>query len=814
MNMWNAVTQTASASLSALAPEIANGAANAAGDVASHAGPIGVKIETGPLWAMAVPLLPLLGFVLCGLFAAFKVKSKLPAYLTVGVLAASFAVILAIFLQYFMGNESPRVMVTHVYTWLDLSWTNQVTSNGDQHFKASFGFYLDSLTVMWMLFVTFLATMIALYASEYMSHDVGLGYCRFFAAFNLFVFSMASLVMADNLVLMFLGWEGVGLCSYLLIGYFYKRDAAVAAAKKAFIVNRIADLFLLLGLMSVYVAFGTVEYAPLFEMIRAGVDGKGAVLDGTWIEWVIPLLLTIGAFGKSAQIFFYVWLPDAMEGPTPVSALIHAATMVTAGVFLIARMYPLYTIDDARIVLSFVAWSGAITALWAATIEMAIFDIKRVMGYSTISQLGFMFAALGVLAPEGAAFHVFTHAFFKATLFLCVGAVMHGFGGQLDLRKMSGVAWMKGFGIVGIGMFIGSINLSGVPFTAGYFSKDVILAGAFASTPGQIAGSQWIAWILLLTAGMTAYYTFRTFFRVYVGPKEFTPGQDVELIDLGRHPKGESLEHFHTQSGHAHSGHGHSGHGQSGHGQSGHGTVEAMSHGALRDFDPTTEEFDPHPPGAAMKIVMITLMLATIASAALYFVGGTPGVYGGWAGTMVAQSSAAVPLAVHDGPSGAIGAGHGDGHTANGTFLGLDPHKAMYFVSAAVGFIGIAIAAILHGPKGWQGLFLGSRTIAARSRADALVPLFGKVAVYARNKWYVDEIYDALIRNPLKVLARVFSLIDQYVIDGLVNLVGVIPRAVGTVLRPSQNGEIHGYAAGMAGGIAVIIVLVLLVTTM
>ncbi len=754
--------------LGALAPEGAHGASSAVGaghSAAEHAAgaAFGGPVEAGPMWVMMIPILPLIGVFLCGLCAVLKVKSKLPAYLSVGLIGTAFVLVLSLFVNNFMDPASTKVMVSHVYTWFDLHWPAISAQVGEQHFVASFAFYLDSLTIVWMLFVTLLGALIALYASEYMAHDLGLGYCRFFAAFNLFVFSMSCLVMADNLVLMFLGWEGVGLCSYLLIGYFYKKEAAVAAGKKAFIVNRIADLFLVLGLMGIYVAFGTVEYSKVFEMIANGVDGSGHALAGSWVQWVIPLLLAIGAFGKSAQVFFYVWLPDAMEGPTPVSALIHAATMVTAGVFLIARMYPMFTIDDHARVLTMVAWSGGLTAFWAATIGMAHFDIKRIMGYSTVSQLGYMFAGLGLLTSTGAAFHVVTHAFFKATLFLACGAVMHGFAGQLDLRKLSGVRSMKGWQIVGLAMLLGALNLAGFPLLAGFWSKDMILAEGFARMP--LLGA-----LLLVTAGMTAYYTFRAYFRVFEGPQLFEPGDEVHS-----HDSEEAHEAHDAHADKAHDAHAHAGHGDK------------------------HDHFHPHAPGWAINTVLVILMIACIACIPLAFLGSG---HGGWVGDMVHHSTASAMPDTH---------GHEHAHH---TIAGFDPHKAMYFISAIVGILGILIAAYLHGPRGIGGLMIGTRTRADVSpRADALASKLGPIVTWARNKWYVDELYDAILRNPLKVLAKVFHLIDQYVVDGLVNLVGMVPRSIGAILRPSQSGELHGYAAGMAGGIAVLIVLVLIVTT-
>ncbi len=754
----------------------------------------GVEVAGVPV-AWLIPLLPILGVAMMLLCAVARVRTKLPAVLTVACLVAAFGLTLWMYLQHTPGS-GPQV--AQAFTWIGFSWGE----GWGQSFAADFALYVDSLTLLWMLFVTGLSAVIALYASEYMSHDVGPGYIRFFAAFNLFVASMSLLVMGDNLLVMFLGWEGVGLCSYLLIGYFYRRPEAVAAAKKAFIVNRIGDLGLLLGILACFTVFGTVKYSEIFWFIQNNVTPSGEALSDHWSVFVVPALLTCGAFGKSAQLFFFVWLPDAMEGPTPVSALIHAATMVTAGVYLIARMYPLYTADPSLAVLSFVAWAGAITAFWAAILEMAIFDIKRVMGYSTISQLGFMFAGLGVLSPVGASFHTFTHAFFKATLFLGVGAVMHGFGGQLDLRRMSGVMWMRGFGLVGAAMFIGSINLSGVPFTAGFFSKDIILADAFALPSGVITGSTAVAWILLITAGMTAYYTFRTFFRVYTGPKEFTPGTDQELLELGRHPKGTSLEEWHAKHGHGH-GHGHGdGHGHAhGHDEA-HapepGSVEERRFAGAASFDPETEEFEPHPPGTAMKFAIALCMVLAIAAAALYFTGGK----GGWASGMIAESSARVPAAADrlvEARAEQVGPG---------TFFGQDPHTVMYYVSALVGLIGILIAAYLHGPRGWQGLFIGNRERSEVSRADALIPLLGPLVPAARAKWYIDEIYNAIIRVPLLVGAHLLHLIDKLLLDKLlVDGLGSAPRYTGEGLRESQSGVLNGYSVSMALGVGGLVIL-------
>ncbi|MCB9844844.1 MAG: NADH-quinone oxidoreductase subunit L [Phycisphaeraceae bacterium] len=733
----------------------------------------------GAWWMALIPFLPLLSCVLCGLVACVRPirSTKLPAWITVVSLGVSFALMLATYGQQREGWAS-GASVTTAWEWIHLSWGHEP----GQTLIANFGFYMDGLSGLWMLFVTGLGTLIALYASEYMAHDKGLGYCRFFAAFSLFVFSMACLVMGDNLILLYLGWEGVGLCSYLLIGYFYKKPSAVAAAKKAFIMNRIGDLGLALGVMLTFFHFGTVQYAELFPLVQPHIDSlkAGRVEDIPLLVQAIPVLLMIGAFGKSAQLPLYVWLPDAMEGPTPVSALIHAATMVTAGVYLIARTMPLFLVSEWA--LPVVAWVGALTALLAATIGMAQFDIKRIMAYSTVSQLGYMFAGLAFLSSTGAAFHVFTHAFFKATLFLCCGAVMHGFAGQLDLRRLSGVMFMRGWLIVGVAMLVGCLNLSGFPFTAGFFSKDMILAEAFV-TPGY----QLLGWILILTAGLTAYYTFRVFFRVFVGPRLFEPGDEV-----------------HADDDHGHADHAHDGHAPAGDGHSAEPPTPQP-----HDAD---HSFHPHPPGWAINTVLALLAVLSLAAAGAYFIEQDRH---GWVGSMVHDSTAA-QVSIGEGEHAVHAAAfrHDLTHEehAHATLLGMNPHDVMYFVSAIVGVIGILIAAALHGPKGIGGLMIGSRTEAARSRADELLPRLGPIPRWAQHKWFVDEFYEFLIRRPLYVASCIFHLIDALLVDGLVNLFGWLPRRMGKSARRAQSGVLHQYAGQMAGGLVIVLFIVLLLT--
>jgi NADH-quinone oxidoreductase subunit L len=729
--------------LLAQAGEHAAHAPAAAGD-AAHAA-LGAPRGVLPAWAGSLPLFPLLACVLCTLCAIFRVKTKLPAAITVALLALSFVVA---FLNYqnTMAHPGAQAAVVPLFDWINFDWALAHNQTTPAHvLVANFSFYIDPLTCLWMLFVTGLATFIALYASEYMSHDVGAGYCRFFMAFNLFVFSMACLVMGDNLLLLFLGWEGVGLCSYLLIGYFYQRPSAVAAGKKAFIMNRIGDLGLSMGIMLTYVQFGTLEYDKLFPQVAGywHLAVEHRLAEVPFLIQLIPVLFTVGAFGKSAQFPLYVWLPDAMEGPTPVSALIHAATMVTAGVYLVARFFPLYLCSAWA--LDIVAWGGAITALLAATIGMAQFDIKRIMAYSTVSQLGYMFCGLGVYGATGGVGHVFTHAFFKALLFLACGAVMHGFAGQLDLRKLSGLGKMPGWKIVSWTMLVGCLNLAGFPIiTSGFFSKDSIVGGAFAN-----AHTQAIGWILLITAGLTAYYTFRVYFRVFVGPKHYEPGDEL-----------------------------HASHDDHAHGHGDHAPETAADHGH------DAHDFHPHAPGWAINLVLSVLAIGTFL--AIWTVYQLP--KDGWVAHMVNTSTA----------------GAATPEVEEAHFLGMDPHHGALIASIVMAIGGIVAAWWLH---------LAGRTTAATSRADGLIPALGPIPNLAQHKWYVDEIYDFLIVKPLWFLSHILYFVDKLLVDGLVNAFGFMPRAAGGMVRRQQTGVLHDYAVSMAAGITLVVLVVVIISS-
>ncbi|MFP6738777.1 MAG: NADH-quinone oxidoreductase subunit L [Planctomycetota bacterium] len=451
-------------------------------------------------WIFLIPLLPFLGFLVNGLFGR-RLGDR--AVAVIGCAAPSAALVVAIvaFAQVLQGESSTASISQNLWTWIE---------SGE--LKVSFALTIDRLSGIMCLVVTGVGSLIHIYSTGYMKGDSG--YARFFAYLNLFMASMLILVTADNIVLMFLGWEGVGLCSYLLIGFWYKGLANCSAGIKAFVVNRIGDLGFLLGIFAIWAAFSTFEFKEI--NIAAGST------EGTAAFWIC-LLLFIGACGKSAQIPLYVWLPDAMAGPTPVSALIHAATMVTSGVYLLARLGPLF--DAAPEVLAIVATIGALTALLAALIAFSQNDIKKVLAYSTISQLGYMFLAAGMGAYSVAVFHLVTHAFFKALLFLGAGAVIHSLHHEQDMRRMGGLRqrlpWTFALYV------IGALALSGFPLTAGFFSKDEILHVAHSGVGGT--DGRTILWIIgLLTALFTAFYAFRQIALVFFGEYRGKAGDKIE----------------------------------------------------------------------------------------------------------------------------------------------------------------------------------------------------------------------------------------------------------------------------------------------
>jgi NADH-quinone oxidoreductase subunit L len=434
------------------------------------------------LWL--IPLFPLLGFLLNGLLGKRLGKPAVSA-IAVGSVALSFLYVL-----YTLSKAYPLTspLSEHDFTWMQSGFL-----------QVGFDLFVDRLTAIMLLVVTGVGLLIHIYATGYMADDTG--YYRFFSYFNLFMFFMLILVLASNLLVMFVGWEGVGLCSYLLVGYYFTEDFATNAANKAFIVNRIGDFGFSLAMFLAVILFKTLDFGKM-SAAAATMPVEASVGTVT----ALTLLLFVGATGKSAQVPLYVWLPDAMAGPTPVSALIHAATMVTAGVYMVTRVSFLF--NHTPLAMNVVAIVGLFTAVFAATIGITQNDIKKVFAYSTVSQLGYMFLGLGVGAYSAGIFHLMTHAFFKALLFLGAGSVIHGLGGEQDLRHMGGLR--KAMPITCWTLAIGSLAISGFPFLSGFFSKDAILSAAYAHAP-------WMFWVGAITAGMTAFYVFRAWFLAFFG---------------------------------------------------------------------------------------------------------------------------------------------------------------------------------------------------------------------------------------------------------------------------------------------------------
>jgi NADH-quinone oxidoreductase subunit L len=682
--------------------------------------------------ACLIPTLPFLAMAICGLLCCSRQSGtrSTAAPIVIAAIAGSF--ICSLIVMCGLADATGGKATVHYFEWIHA---------GD--FVANFSFYFDSLTILMLMVVTGIGTLIAVYAAGYMSGDEG--YPRFFAYIGLFIFAMTCLVMADNLLLLFLGWEGVGAASYLLIGYYYRKPSAVAAAKKAFIVNRIGDFGFAIGLFATFVAFGTIEYAEIFEKASAlaapGVDlanadtFKGLVMNGTMTAkadyaWLlaIPFLLMMGAFGKSAQMPLHVWLPDAMEGPTPVSALIHAATMVTAGVYMIARLMPVFLLNPSA--LTTVAVVGGITAVFAATIALCQYDIKRIWAYSTLSQLGYMFLGVGVLGTTGAVFHLFTHAFFKALLFLTAGSVMHALAGQLDLRKMSGLrqkmpvtCWL---------MFIGCLALAGVPPLAGFWSKDMILADALAHPTLGFLG------VLALGAALlTAFYTFRLWFRVFWGPAEWEMGTE---------------HHGYPVAADDHHDHGH---------------------------------HEPHEMSWLMNVPLVVLAVGAVAAGFLFK---------GWVEGSIGASSANISDSAL---MATFGLADADALAAH-----KDHQHHMHNIAMIASFIGpvlmIGLAYYFH--------------VLHRDKAAAIGERCKAVVKILHNKYYIDELYDLVIRRPLRMVGEIcFKVVDRVIDSGVVDSVGGgTPRGVGIFAAMFQrSGFLQGYALSMAAGLVLILVLVL-----
>lgn len=625
-----------------------------------------------------IPTLPLLGFIINGL--GYKSLSKsLASIIGSTAILGSFIIAVTLFLG--LINSSIPTTTINFYDFITVG-----------SFNISFSFLIDELSVFMMLIITGVGFFIHLYSAGYMHDDEGFN--KFFAYLNLFVFFMLLLVLGANYVIMFIGWEGVGLCSYLLIGFWFKNNSYNDAAKKAFIINRVGDLGFLLGMFLLVANFGSLDYATIFEKAKSlEIDAMGVTaITG------ITILLFIGATGKSAQLPLFTWLPDAMAGPTPVSALIHAATMVTAGIYMIARSNILFAL--APVTMGIIAVVGIATALFAATIGLKQNDIKKVLAYSTVSQLGYMFLGLGVGSFTGALFHVMTHAFFKALLFLGAGSVIHAISGEQDIRNMGG---LKGKLPITFATFlIGTIAIAGIPPFAGFFSKDEILAKAFEVSP--------ILWGLgVLGAMMTSFYMFRLLFLTFFGSFRGTHEQEHHL----------------------------------------------------------------HESPLSMTLPLMVLALMSI-------VGGffnVPHILGG--SSLLAEYFA--PIFADSKAILLMNGEHLLSHSMEYTLMG---------VSVGVALVSIIIAFVVYVSN------------ASVPVADGQEQGFGKV-IY--NKYYVDELYDMIIRKPVDAASAFFyTVVEKSGIDKLVNGFGSVTISTSKGLRLIQTGNIGFYIFIMVVSIALI----------
>ncbi|MGP9818424.1 NADH-quinone oxidoreductase subunit L [Salinarimonas sp. NSM] len=680
----------------------------------------------------AIVFLPLLGFLVAGIFGRF-IGARPSEIVTTALLVVSAALSWVAFLDVAMG-DGPDVFRVQVATWM--------VSGG---LSVDWAFRIDTLTVVMLVVVNTVSALVHLYSIGYMHEDPSRP--RFFAYLSLFTFAMLMLVTSDNLVQMFFGWEGVGLASYLLIGFWYQKPSANAAALKAFVVNRVGDFGFALGIFAVFFLFGSVQFEEIFAQIAAYAEGgEGPVLLGLSNVGALELaalLLFMGAMGKSAQFLLHTWLPDAMEGPTPVSALIHAATMVTAGVFLVARMSPLY--EYTPLALTVVTYIGALTAFFAATVGLVQNDIKRVIAYSTCSQLGYMFVALGVGAYGVGIFHLFTHAFFKALLFLGAGSVIHALHHEQDLRNMGGLR--RHIPFTAAMMAIGTLALTGFPFTAGYYSKDAVIEAAYASptTAGDVA---FVATVI--AALFTSFYSWRLFFLAFEGAPRWAGHGDAahasgghddhEGVAHGRHD--QDLEPAHAAA-HAHD--------DQAHGDHGHGHA-------------------PHESPLVMTIPLGILAVGALAAGFLFkesFVGHDWHHF--WEGAIYTREGNTIMEDFHNVPAWVV----------------WSPFFAM-----AIGFV--------------LAFWMYIRDKAVPVRLAARHPVLYR---FLLNKWYVDELYDMLFVRPAKRLGRfLWRTGDGKVIDGL-GPDGVSARvldATSWVVR-LQTGYIYHYAFVMMIGVAALV---------
>jgi NADH-quinone oxidoreductase subunit L len=618
-----------------------------------------------------IPLLPLAGFVINGLGRNTLSKGVI-GFIGSLLVLLSFGLSIAAFCQIKSTGQPINV---DLFNWFSVG-----------SLQVNFSFLVDQLSSIMLLIITGVGFLIHLYSVGYMHDDAGFG--KFFAYLNLFVFFMLLLVMGSNYLIMFIGWEGVGLCSYLLIGFWYTNPSYADAAKKAFVMNRIGDLGFLIGIFLIFNTFGSIAYADVF--------GKALTTPGAPFV-LITLLLFVGAVGKSAQLPLFTWLPDAMAGPTPVSALIHAATMVTAGIYMIARSNILFTMAPQT--MEVIAIIGLLTAAFAALIALTQTDIKKVLAYSTVSQLGYMFLGLGVGAYTGSFFHVLTHAFFKALLFLGAGSVIHAMGGEQDMRKMGGLAGK--IKITFVTMLVGTIAIAGIPPFSGFFSKDEILAAAYAhSTVFYVIG--------VITAMLTSFYMFRMMYLTFWGKFRGTHEQE---------------HHLHES-----------------------------------------------PPSMTIPLIVLAIL------SAVGGIIGVPAVMGG-------HHELGAYLAPVFEESHKILGEHELSHSTEWALMGTS-------------VLGALIAMVYAYIKYVKGAHVPVEDTQER----------GLLVNLSYNKFYIDEIYDFLIRKPLDALSTFFyNVVDRLGIDGLVNGIGKGAIESGKGLRLLQTGNVGFYIFMMVAGIVAIL---------
>jgi len=655
---------------------------------------------------LLIPLLPLIGFLVNASFGRRLSKAAAGAIACASMIGSFLVSAVAVWRLASLEPEG-RAIVQRVFTWI---------SSGD--FSVAFTLRVDPLSAVMILVVTGIGSLIHIYSTAYMHEESDSEFARYFSYLNLFAAFMLVLVLGSNFLVMFVGWEGVGLCSYLLIGFWYQKKSASDAGKKAFIVNRIGDFGFVLGVLLAFVRFGTVDFQ---EIARATAALAPETTFGTLS--LITLLLFVGATGKSAQIPLFVWLPDAMEGPTPVSALIHAATMVTAGVYMIGRNAALFS--HTPLTLTVVAVVGTATALMAGTIGLVQNDIKRVLAYSTVSQLGYMFLAMGVGAYASGIFHLYTHAFFKALLFLGSGAVIHALAGEQDLRRMGGLK--DKLPVTYWTFLIGALAIAGVPLLSGFFSKDEILFHTFAS-------GHTILWIVgLLTSLLTAIYMFRLVFLAFYGP---SPSAAQE-----HHAPGTVAPGTHAPSTPA------------------PGTLAPSPHHHLHDAPP------------AMAWPLIVLAVGSIVAGYV----GLPHVLRGsdWFARFLEPSFSGVVI--------------GEASEA------ADLELLLMGVSTVVAVSGIGIAMYFF--------------LKHRDAASAMAARFAGLYRLLLHKYYVDEIYDATVVQPIRIVSQegLWKIVDVRVIDGTVNLIGRVVEGSGQQLRRTQTGSVRGYAASLFLGVVLIL---------